>query len=580
MSSESPKIYEFGPFRLDTSERVLTRDEHIVGLSPKVMDLLSFLVERHGRVINKAEILKELWPDKAIDEANLSQTLYLLRQTLGKDHNKRYYVETIPRRGYRFVANVKQIDNTQPDSESSAITLAVLPLLNASGDTSAEFFSDGLTETIINLLSQMQNLRVLSRSSVFRYKGQSVDPKNLGRELGVRFLFSGKVISITNRLVIQVELVDTNKGWQLWGEQYNRQSSDVFEVQESIAKEIVEGLHIKLGEKEKKLLTRRPTENTEAYYMLLRGFHLIRKMTVESMLKSVDCFQQAIILDPKYALAYAGLSQVYATLAWIAIGVCSSKDVMPRAKEAAFKALEIDPSLAEGYTALGLIKTTFEWDWDGAEQAFKKAIECNPHYADAYLFYGYLLAYQRKSAHAIKMMKHALTLEPLDLMFNTALAWIFYYSSEFDSAIEQCEKTLELDPHHSMALLALALSYQGKQRYSEALEEIDRAITYSRGSAYLIAVKGRILAYAGKTNEARDILAELQHLSQQRYISPFIFAMIHEALDEKDQTFAYLEKAFEECSSGISFLNALPLRDSIQKDQRFINFLQCAGFVA
>ena len=582
MSSKfSEEVYEFGPFQLSVGQRVLTRNGRRIPLSPTDFDLLLMLVKNSGHVVKKSEILKEIWPNRIIEESNLSQHVYLLRQILSNGNSNERYIENVPRLGYRFISKVNE-PASQDDKRPAApiATLAVLPLINASGDPQAEFLSDGITDAIINYLSQVQSLRVVARSVVFRYKSQLSDPQRIGRELNVAVVFAGTVLSIKDRLAIKVELLDVNAGWQLWGEQYNRVSSDIMEVQEEIAREISEKLQIKLSGKEKKLLTKRHTENAEAYYLHLKGFYLGHKKTLEAMLKSIECFQKAIELDRSYALPYAGLAQAYIMLGWIMIGECSSQEVIPKAKAAAARALEIDDSLAEAHHALGKIRMMFEWDWLGAEKEFKQAIACNANYAAAFAMYGYFFAYQRKFTDAIKQTKRALELEPLSLTFNTDLAQQLYLAGDYDRAIDQCKKTLELDKHFGVTHLTLALAYQQKEMIEEALIEIKQIIAFLGGSSPILSTAlARIYAYSDRKKEAKEILKELQQLAHSRYVSPFNIAIIYDALNEPDLFFTWLEKAFKERSSGMVLLKTLPLRDVIRTDPRFAALLRKVGFL-
>ncbi|HXQ69602.1 MAG TPA: winged helix-turn-helix domain-containing protein [Pyrinomonadaceae bacterium] len=435
MSQTHNHLFVFGQFRLDATEHLLYRQTgEVVPLKPKAVETLELLVMQRGRLLTKTELLERLWPDAVVEESNLSQNIYLLRKVLGLTAGGRNYIETVPKRGYRFVAEVEEIAGNggegpeERDYIAAGIaeriakaapidSLAVLPMANESDDPNIEYLSDGITESIINRLSQLPQLKVMARSTVFQYKSRSVLPQKAARDLGVRAIVTGRVMQLGQRLIVRTELVDAATGWQLWGDQFDRASTDILEIQETIAHEISSKLQLKLTGEDRKRLTKRYTESTEAYHLFIKGRYYLHKRLNEVMPKAIEYFQQAIDVDPVYAPAYVGLADCYPLLSLY--GALEPREAYPKAKAAARRALEIDDALAEAHNSLGVIKLFYEWDWTGAEQAFQQAIELNPGYADAYQRYGMLLVARGRFDEATVQFDHAQTLDPLSLITKT-----------------------------------------------------------------------------------------------------------------------------------------------------------------
>lgn len=358
------RIYEFEDFRLDGAHLMLYREMKAVALAPKVVETLLALVERRGEIVSKTKMMERLWKDAFVEDANLTQNIYLLRKTLGKGSDGRDLIETFRRRGYRFTGQIKEAafdlhetvaensygasriagNKSADDLPNTYQSLAVLPLTNESADANAEYLCDGITESIINRLSQISKLRVVARNTVFRYKEQDIVAQKVGRELGVSAILTGRILQLGGRLINRIELVETRGGWQLWGEQYDRPASDVLELQETIAREISENLHLKLTGDEQKRLIKRHTKSTEAYYLYVKGRYYLNKRLTETIERAAEFFQQAIDVDPTYAPAHAGLADCYPLLSLYS--ALTPHEAYPKAKDAAIKALEIDDSLA------------------------------------------------------------------------------------------------------------------------------------------------------------------------------------------------------------------------------------------
>jgi TolB-like protein len=519
-----------------------------------------------------------------------------LRKALGENHATHSYVETVPKRGYRFVASVREVEAGGADSAAERRTraslataeregagapaealdsLAVLPFVNVSADPDMEYLSDGITESIINNLSQLPKLRVMARSTVFRYKAREVDAAEVGRELRVGAVLVGRVLQVGGRLIVRAELVDAGDGSQLWGEQYNRRPADILAVQEEIAREISEKLRMRLTERERALLTRRYTENTEAYQAYLKGRYFWNKRTEEGLKKGIEYFQQAIDADQFYALAHAGLADCYAVLGNFSF--LTPKGSYPKAKAAAVKALEIDDQLAEAHASLAWVKAQYDWDWPGAERKFKQAISLNPTYAPARYWYALFLSAMGRHEEAVAEAARAQEAEPLSLTPNTGLGWVLYFARRYDEAVEQLRKTTEMEPNSSWVRWLLGGAYEQMGMYKEAVAELQTAVNAAGSRTLALAMLGHGLAVSGRRTEALAALAELQETGKRKYVAPFLLALIYAGLGETERAFDWLEKAYECRSWGLLWLKVDPRLDGLRSDARFTSLLRRVG---
>ena len=452
-------------------------------------------------------------------------------------------------------------------------SIAVLPLVNVSADPNTEYLSDGISESIINTLSQLPNLRVMARSTVFRYKGKDTDPQKVGQDLRVRAVLTGRVLQRGDTLIVQTELVDAEKGSQLWGAQYNRPVADVLAVQEDISREISQNLRLRLTGEEKQRLTKHSTENAEAYQLYLKGRYYWNKRTPQGFKKAREQFEQAIEKDPGYALAYTGLADCYNVLDWY--GLLAPKECYPKAQAAATKALALDDTLAEAHASLGFLKALYEWDWSGSEREFKRAIELNPNYSTAHLYYNNFFSGQGRLDEALVEHRRALESDPLSLVINAALGNTLYFRRQYDQAIEQFRRTLEMDPNFPLAHLGLGMAYEQKGMYAAAIAGLQKATELFEGEPIGLAALGHAYAVSGKKEEARKILEELDQLRKRRYVSAYYFAAIYAGLGEKDQAWAWLEKAYEERASWLNVrFKVDPRFDSLHSDPRYQDLLR------
>ena len=637
MGEHFQHFYEFGRFRISTGDRVLFRDREIVPLTPKVFDILLALVENSGEVISKDGLMKKVWPDSFVEEGNLTQNISLLRKALGEGQNGHQYIETVARRGYRFVAPVQQSSDSkinahdQPkvrvaDPQTAAFateaapsavyqdarpwnvinslkrrraltvavlllvaagaagivyssrsdkavngasnvieSIAVLPFVNEASDTDAEYFSDKITESLVNSLSQLPKLRVVPRSVVLNYKRAETDPRTIARELNVRAVLTGRVHRRGDMLSIQVDLIDATNVAQMWGQHYDRRVSDILLVQEDISRDIFENLRLKLSVEEQKQL--------EAFSLYLKGRNSWNKRTEDGLLHGIEFFQQAIEVDQSYAPAYAGLADCYNML--VVYGISQPKDAFPKAKEAATKALSIDGTLAEARTSLAFIKHRWDWGREEAEKEFQLAIKYKPTYAPAHQWYSSYLVAMGRFDEAIAEAQRAQELEPLSFIGNSHLGWILYLAGRYDESIAHCKRLLDVDPNFFPARRYMGLAYEQKNMYREAIDEFQQGVKLS-GNPLMMSLLGHAYAASGRKAEAQRILAELNQ-QKQRYVSPYTIATIYAGLGDKDQAFKWLERAFEERDIWLMNLKVDPVLKALRSEQRFENLLRRMG---
>ncbi|HJS25039.1 MAG TPA: tetratricopeptide repeat protein [Pyrinomonadaceae bacterium] len=623
MGQQDNHSYEFGRFRLKVAERVLLREGELVPLTPKVFDILVTLVEHGGQVVAKDDLMKRVWPNTFVEEGNLTQNISLLRKALGESPGGLQFIETVPRRGYRFVADTSQswheepiesapadsppladpvvsIPNTKSQAANQSAgmkrtpvfalvagivvvsiiglfyytglgnagntapiqSIAVLPFVDESSDPDAQYINDKIAESLINSLSKLPQLRVVPRSVVAGYKGKEVDPRKVGQELNVRAVVTGRMRRHGDIISIQADLIDLENVAQLWGQHYDHKLSDVLLVQDDISRDIFENLRLKLNVEEKKQL--------EAYGLYLKGRNAWNKRTGDALLQAIDYFNQAIAIDSNYGAAYAGLADCYNML--VVYGRLEPKEGFPKAKEAATKALEIDESSAEAHSSMAFIK--FRWDWDRAatEREFQEAIRLKPGYAPAHQWYSsYLVAVERFD-EAIAEAKRTEELEPLSFVASSHLGWIYYLSGQNDKAIEQCRKILELDPTSFPARRYLGLAYEAKGMYPEAIAEFQKGVKLS-GSPLMHALLGHAYAASGQTAEAKQVLNDLQQLQAQRYVSPYTVAAIYAGLNDQAQAFKWLEKAVEERDIWLMNLKVDPVFAKLRSQREFTDIL-------
>jgi eukaryotic-like serine/threonine-protein kinase len=456
-------------------------------------------------------------------------------------------------------------------------SIAVLPFVNASGDPNMEYLSDGISESLINSLTQLPNLRVVPRSMAFRYKGKEVEAQKIGKDLNVRSILTGRVTQRGDSLNVQTELVDVRKVATLWGARYNRKLADLLTVQEEIATEISDKLRLRLTGAEQKLLTKRYTENTEAYQLYLKGRYYWNRKTQEALNKGIQCFNQAIEKDINFALAYAGLADCYTNLAsnsYLAPG-----DVIPQAKAAAAKALQLDENLAEAHFSLAVVALNYDWNWQEAEREFKRAITLNPNIAAVHQGYGSFLLHMGRFEESLREFNRARELEPLSLIINYLIGSNYYFARQYEQAVKHLNAALEMDPNFAVAHWTLGAVYIAKPSLGDPIAEAQRAVALEPGSPRYLGALGMAYAAAGKRSEASKILSDMQELSKRKYIPPTSLANILAHMGgRKDEAFKELERGYEDRSWIMCQLRVNPIFDPLRPDPRFDALLRRMNF--
>jgi eukaryotic-like serine/threonine-protein kinase len=454
-------------------------------------------------------------------------------------------------------------------------SLAVLPFENASRDPEHEYLSDGIAGSLINILATVPKLRVMAQSTVFRYKGRGIDPQAVGRELNVRAVLTGRIMQSGGSLRIGTELVDVATGSQLWGAQYDRKPGDIFAIQDEISGEISEKLRLKLTRAEKKRLTKRQTDDPEAYQLYLKGRHHWNRWTEDGFYKAIEYFQQAVEKDPGYALAYTGLADSYVLLGWNSY--LPPKDAFPKGRMAAMQALRLDPDLGEAHTPLAAVLWLHDWQWQEAQVEFKRSLALSPAHPTASHWYAEYLMTMGLHAEAIARMKNGQEFDPLSLIINVAIGRAYYMARQDDDAIAQLRRTVELDPNYPVTYWHLGLLFMKMGRYELAIAEGEKGVKLSGGSPLMSAALAQTFATAGKRKKAIQILDELTELTKQKYVAPYFFAGIHIGLGEDDRAMEYLEKSFEERSHWLIYLHIDPSMDALRSNPRFQDLLRRVG---
>jgi len=458
-------------------------------------------------------------------------------------------------------------------------SVAVLPFANASGDPNAEYVSDGITEGIIDKLSGLPNLKVISRTSAFRYKQREIDPQKVAKELGVEALVTGRVVQRGDDLSVSAELVDAHEDKQLWGEQYRRKMADATSVQQEIASAISGNLRLRLTNEDKTRLAKSSTTNPETYQLYLKGRYHANQATAEGLKKSIQYFEQAISIDPGYALAYAGLADSYSALGgnWLYL---PPSDSIPRAKAAAKKALELDDALAEAHAALAYA-TFFDWDWTSAEREFKRAIELNPNSAISHERYAEFLRARLRFNESMAEAQRAQELDPLSPDIVAGLGFVYLFTRRYDESIAQFQKALELYPDVAPTRAGLSCAYAGKRMYPQAVSEYDKIPAHDKAvapeSQFVASFRGWVYAVSGRRTDALKIAQEFRDLSSHSYVDFYLFAGIYAGLDDKDEAFRLLEKGYEQHSVGMPYLGVDVFWNGMRSDPRYADLLRRMG---
>ncbi|HEX7333678.1 MAG TPA: tetratricopeptide repeat protein [Pyrinomonadaceae bacterium] len=622
MSEENTHLYEFGPFRLDPLKRRLMRDGEPVRLTPKAFDLLLVLVEARGRTVEKGELFEKVWAGTVVEENNLNQNITALRKSLGDSRQESQYIATIPGLGYRFVADVKTVETEVTQAREEAVvepamvarrpsrafrylllilvplvvaalvyafykrekprppgisSIMVLPLENLSGDPAEEYFADGMTDALIGDLARIRGLHVISRTSSMHYKGTKKSLAEIAREIKVDAVVEGTVQRSGDRVLIRAQLIHAPTDRHLWVADYNRGMRDVLDLQSEIAQAIARQVQIQMTPAEQARLTSPHPVKPKAFDDYLQGRYLYwNKRTEENLNKAIEHFQNAIKEDPNYAAAYVGLADCYNGLSVVQVGALPPAEGRRRAEEAATKALALDGAGAEAHTALGFVKH-YNWDWPAAEQDFKRAIELNPSYANAYNFYASYLMSRGRVDESIAASNRARELDPFSLSISAQRGFLLENARRYNEAIEQLRGVIAMDSNHYQAYWFLGHTYAANKQFDEAIAAAEKAVALSERAPGALGMLGLVYGLAGRKPDALKILNELLELNKTRYVTPAALVNVYIGLGDKEQAFVWLEKAYQERSNYLAWLKVFPLLDPLRSDPRFADLVRRVG---
>ena len=631
--SQLPKTddLQFGDVVIDRASFTVLRSGQKCELTPRAFDVLVYLVQNHGRVVEKQELFEQVWGERFVTDNSLMRAIREIRRGLGDNAAAPRYIETIHKRGYRFIADLETGPDPEPETPSEMLgleepilgtprndeganseglrsgsislsrtvalgvafaalvavttfaiyyvwserpirSIAVLPLENAGSGADVGHMGDGIAESVINSLSELPEIKVVARATAFRFRGQEFDPQKIRRELGVDAILTGRIVQTVDDLTVQADLIDASDGSQIWGSRYSLSPAAAYELPGAIAIDVAKKLELNLTAEQAKRLTKNYTENPEAFRLFSLGRFFWNKRSEDALNKSIDYFEQAIATDPNYALAYAGLADSYAVMAISAD--MPAHDVFPKAKAAAARALELDDSLVEAHATMLRIKAQYEWDWAGAEQQYRRAIELNPGYAMTHIYYLSYLVSAGRADEAVFSVRRAQELDPLSLVANAVVARALFFAGRYDEAIAQSQKTLEMDENVMLARLMLGRSYARQGMFDAAIAELEKARRLPGTNSESTSLLAHTLAVTGRTTEARKLLDEMKQLSTSRYVQPYDIAIVYAGLDDKEAAFEWLEKAYQDRNHQVPLINAVPEFANLRSDPRFASLSQ------
>ncbi len=577
MSSRPQVAYKFGDFFLSPVDKQLLRDGKPVALPPKVFDTLLLLVESHARLVEKDDFLKRVWPDSFVEEVALAHCISHLRKALRDGTQGCTFIETVPKRGYRFVAAVEVVPAASHQA-SDPVRLAVLPFENLGAGPEREYLADGFTEETIAALGQIDpdHLSVVGRTSMLAYKRTAKSLADIGRELDAAYLIESSVRSEGERLRIMSKLIRVRDQVQIWSASYDSEPSSILEFQCKLSTAIAEQIRLRLSPERLTALARRQTRNAKAYDLYLRGRYFWNQLSAPTTRRAVEFYARATELDPEYALAWSGLADSYA--ASTINGDAPPLKVWPRARDAAAHAVGSEPNLAEAQTSLGMVNFFLDWDWAAAEMAFRKAVALDPSYCLAHRTLGIALSHMRRPEEAQSAVRRARELEPLYAAHQALSAQVAFNARDYPAAIQFAQQAIVLDPGLLIGHLQLGQAHEQLGNSDLALEALQNAGRLSGSNSKVVALRGYLFAKLGRTDEAREVLNTLEAVSHERYVPPYAMALVHAGLGQRDQALECLERAYEARDVHLIFLPVDPKWDALRSEVRFLALLRRCGF--
>jgi len=625
MAEQEIQGYQFGPYRIDAGERLLHRGQDMVSLPPKALDTLLVLLDSAGRMVDKSDLMKAVWPDTFVEEGALARNVSLLRKALEDTGDEARYIETIPKRGYRFIAPVQAgplrprgpVETVSapvqpPEGKTSwrsgwaapigllvvcsivglvtyltrsqevkpaapariaTRTVAVLRFRNVEVDPAQEYFADGITQALITPLKRLGNLRVIDLTSENSGSAESEAVNRLVRDQGITHFLTGTVQQSSGRVRIHAELMDPKTHDVSWANSYERDMKDVLAMESAAAEAIANEIQVAVTAEERQQLQQNHQINPDAWLAYQRGRYFWNRRTEDGLNRALQFFQQAIEMDPTFALPYTGQADSYSLLGSIGIDGMRPDKAMPLAKAAAEKALQMDPNLAEAHVSLAYVRLSYEWDLEGARKEFTRAIELDPSSAKAHHWYSHYFMATNDLNKATEQMQLAIRLEPLSPIINLGIGWCYYYSRQYDKAIEQYRSVVEMDPSLPMAHQTLGMAYQQKGLFPQAILEFQKANTLSGNSPTTVAALASAYGAAGQVQEARRELSRLEDLSRMRYVPALYFAMVHNSLGETATALKFGWTAAAERSDYLVYLHLEPQVGKLAGDTRFLSLI-------
>jgi DNA-binding winged helix-turn-helix (wHTH) protein/TolB-like protein len=608
--------YQFGPYRIDAQERLLHRGEELISLPPKALDTLLVLLDGAGRMVDKSDLMKAVWPDTFVEEGALTRNISLLRKALEDTGDESRYIETIPKRGYRFVAPVQsgplaaspppgatrtswkaawvaplgfllicsivalvtywtrgRPAEPTPAVRNATHIVGVLRFRNVEADPSQEYFADGITQALMTPLKRLGNLRVIDLTSESSGSADSDALNRLVRDQGITNFLTGTVQQISGRVRIDAQLMDPKTHDVSWANFYERDMKDVLALEAAAAEAIVNEIQVAVTAEERRQLQQNRPVNPEAWLAYQRGRYFWNKRTEDGLNRALQFFQRAIEIDPTFALPYTGQADSYSLLGSIGIDGMRPDKAMPLAKAAAEKALQMDPDLAEAHVSLAYVKLSYEWDLSGAQHEFARAIALDPASAKGHHWYSHYFMAANDLNKATEQMQLAIGLEPLSPIINLGIGWCYYYTHQYEKAIEQYRSVVEMDPSLPMAHQTLGMAYQQKRLFPQAIAEFQRAVALSGNSPTTVAALASAYGFAGQATEARRELAHLEEISRTRYVPALYFAMIHNSLGETATALKFAWTAASERSDYLVYLHLEPQVGKLAGDTRFLSLI-------
>ncbi len=622
MSLQGKHFYEFGPFQLDAEKRVLWCASEPVALPPKVTETLLVMVRNHGELVEKEELMKAVWPDTFVEEANLAVHVSTLRKLFEERANGEPFIETIPRRGYRFVAAV--VEHTEanrgpssaaaaeaavsaPRSRTAAAlivgaivlvvalvagsairragpsaasarqihSVAVLPLQNLSGDTTQDFLADGLTEALVTDLAQIRALRVISRTSVMTYKGTKKKLPEIARELNVDAVVEGAVVRSGDRVRVTAQLIEAPTDRHLWAQTYDGDIHDLLRLESQVAQAIAQQVRVALTPEEKMRLATVHLVNPDAHEAYLQGRYFWNKRSPDFLRKSLELYEKAIRIDPNSAETHAAMASVYVTM--LGSDQFPPREMEAKARRAAEKALSIDETLAEPHAVLAMVKAAEDYDWDGSDAEFRRAFELDPNLAVAHHWYGYMLIARGRNDEAYQEVQKASQLDPLNQATVNAVSGALAGWRKFDACVARARKLLELDPNSYYAYWSIGDCSTGMKKYDDAIAAYRETLRISPHTLGIICRLGYVLALAGRKSEARAQLREIELSQKSGYSSGALRAFVHIGLGDRERAIELLLKDYENRSIGVLLFRSDFHFDSLRPDPRFQALVKKAG---